>query len=39
MPDEFGLLAEIMLNGVPRVVVAVTAGEDDDANFHGVLSV
>ncbi len=35
VPDEFGLLAEVMTDGVEGVVIAVAAGEDNNADFHG----
>jgi hypothetical protein len=28
------ITAQILVNRVPRIVVAIAAGEDDDANFH-----
>ena len=38
VPDEIGfavqITAQILVNRVPRIVVAIAAGEDDDANFH-----
>ena len=34
VPDEFGLLAEIVRDGVPSIVIAIAAGKDDDAEFH-----
>ena len=35
VPDEFGLLPEVVRDGVQRVVIAIAAGKDDDAKFHG----
>jgi hypothetical protein len=38
MPDELGArvhaVAQIPVNRVPRIVIAITAGENDDADFH-----
>ena len=38
VPDEFRLLAQVVVDGVPRVVIAIAAGEDNDAKFHELLS-
>ena len=35
MPDEFRRLAEIVGDRVPSVVIAIAAGKDNDAKFHG----
>ena len=35
VPDELGVLAEHVLGGVIRVVIAVRSGKDDDGEFHG----
>ena len=35
MPDELRLLAEVVDDGVPRIVIAIAAGKNDDAEFHG----
>lgn len=35
VPDVFGFDAEIVVQGIPRIVVAVAAGKDDNASFHG----
>lgn len=34
MPDELGLLMQIFADRVPSVVIAITAGEDNYADFH-----
>ena len=34
VPDEFRLLAEHVLRGVIRVMIAIGAGENDDGKFH-----
>ena len=36
MPDEFGLLPQIMADGIKRVVVAIASGKNNDAKFHDV---
>jgi hypothetical protein len=36
VPDEFGLLSEVSRSRVPRVVIAIAAWEDDNANLHGL---
>ncbi len=34
MPDEFSLLMQILADRIPGVMVAITAGEDNDTDFH-----
>jgi hypothetical protein len=36
VPDEFGLLAEVVGEGVPGVMVAIASGKNHDAKFHGL---
>ena len=35
----FRLLAEVVRDGVTCVVIAIAAGENDDAEFHGEIPV
>ena len=39
MPDVLGLGAEVGREGIPGVVIAVAAREDDDCNFHVGISI
>jgi hypothetical protein len=34
MPDEFRFLAQVVADGVERVVVAIASGKNNDAKFH-----
>jgi len=34
MPDKFCSLAEILLNCVPRVVIAIASRKDNDTEVH-----
>ena len=34
VPDVFGAPVQVFVDGVPRVVVAVTAWKNDDASLH-----
>jgi hypothetical protein len=34
MPDEFGFSVQVLINGVPRIVVAIAARKNDDADSH-----
>jgi hypothetical protein len=35
VPDEFGLLAKVLRDREPRIVVAIAAWKNDDAESHG----
>ena len=39
VPDEFRLLTEILRDGVQSVVIAIAAGKNDNAKFHGEIPV
>ena len=34
VPDEFRRLAQILVHRKPRIVIAITAGKDNNAKFH-----
>jgi len=36
MPDEFSLLAEYVMRYVKSVIIAIGAGENDNAEFHSL---
>jgi hypothetical protein len=35
VPKKLGLLAQVMGEGVPGIVIAIAAGKNNNANFHG----
>jgi hypothetical protein len=35
VPKELGLLAQVVGEGVPGIVIAIAAGKNDNADFHG----
>jgi hypothetical protein len=38
VPDEVRLLAEVPIHGEPRIVIAIAAGKNNNAKFHGQIS-
>src|SRR5579863_6973291 len=38
MPDKFSLAVQVFVDGIPRVVVAIAARKNDNANSHQGLS-
>ena len=34
MPDEFGRLAQVVVDRIPGIVIAIAAGKDNNAKFH-----
>jgi hypothetical protein len=39
VPDQLSVLAQHVLGGVIRIVVAIRSGKDDDREFHAVTSI
>jgi hypothetical protein len=35
VPDVFRLVAKVLRDGIKSVVIAIAAGENDNADFHG----
>jgi hypothetical protein len=34
VPDEFGPMAQVVVHRKPGIVIAITAGKDNNAKFH-----